>query len=68
MKHPADHPDNNAANKTIRLETPVEQTQRTIRVTAPFPARIFSKKRDLDELLVSRKLSIYTSTALDTSP
>ena len=68
MKHPADHPDNNAANKTIRLEAPVEQTQRTIRVTAPFPARIFSKKRDLDELLVSRKLSIYTSTALDTSP
>ena len=60
--------ENNAGNKTIRLETPVEKTQRTIRVSTPFPARIFAKKRDIDELLVSRKLSVYTSTSLDTSP
>ena len=63
-----DSSENNAGNRTIRLEAPVEKTQRTIRVSAPFPTRIFAKKRDLDELLVSRKLSAYTSTALDTSP
>ena len=63
-----DSSENNAGNKTIRLETPVEKTQRTIRVSSPFPTRIFAKKRELDELLVSRKLSAYTSTALDTSP
>lgn len=63
-----DSSENNAGNKTIRLSAPVEKTQRTIRVSTPFPTRIFAKKRDLDELLVSRKLSAYTSTALDTSP
>ncbi len=68
MKNPADQQENGTGNKTIRLETPVEKTQRTIRVTTPFQTRIFPKKRDLDDLLVSRKLSIYTSTALDTSP
>ena len=68
MKNPADQQENGTGNKTIRLETPVEKTRRTIRVTTPFQTRIFPKKRDLDDLLVSRKLSIYTSTALDTSP
>ena len=45
-----DSSENNAGNKTIRLETPVEKTQRTIRVSSPFPTRIFAKKRELDEL------------------
>lgn len=65
-----DQPENNASNRTVKVQ-PAGKTgngQSTIRVSGAFSAHIFNRKREIDDLLVSKKLSVYTSGDLESSP
>ena len=62
-----DQPENKASNRTVKVQ-PAGKTgngQSTIRVSGAFSAHIFNRKREIDDLLVSKKLSVYTSGDLE---
>ena len=67
MGKTTDQPENSTSNRTIKVQ-PAGNGQGTIRVSGTFPAHIFSRKREIDDLLLSRKLSEYTSGDLESSP
>ena len=65
-----DQPENNASNRTVKVQPAGKagNGQSTIRVSGAFSAHIFNRKREIDDLLVSKKLSVYTSGDLESSP
>ncbi len=70
MEKTKDQPENNASNRTVKVQPDGKagNGQSTIRVSGAFSAHIFSRKREIDDLLVSKKLSAYTSGDLESSP